>query len=73
MHALRSLERDGSDFDPRPISWTVPHAGWPDFINEDDARAFYAQKYAYRMRRVAEESLAELGVTSHGVPYYVTA
>ena len=59
---LRSLERERTNnadccaFDPLPISWTVPHAGWPDFINEHDARASYAQLYAHEMRKVAEES-----------------
>jgi hypothetical protein len=65
MHALRQLQRekdagsDGSTFDPLPISWAVPDYGYPGFVNEDDARAFYAQRYADNMREVAEESLAK--------------
>jgi hypothetical protein len=79
MHALRSLERerannaDGSAFDPLPITWHLPSGDCEPFMNEDDARAFYAQKYAHQTREIAEQSLAELGVTSHYTPYYQTA
>jgi len=75
MHALRQLQRekdadgDGSNFDPLPISWAVPRAGCPGFVNEDDARAFYAQQYANTMREVAEESLARVGQVSNYVSY----
>ena len=79
MHALRSLEREhtnnagGERFDPLPMTWTIPHYGTPSFIDEHDARAFYAQKYAHEMRKVAEQSLAEQGLTSAYAPYYLTA
>ncbi|HEY1467991.1 MAG TPA: hypothetical protein VGF61_03025 [Candidatus Acidoferrum sp.] len=79
MHALRSLERErttnanGSRFDPLPMTWAIPTFGYPDFIDEHDARAFYAQQYAHKMRKVAEQSLAKQGVTSPFAPYYLTA
>jgi hypothetical protein len=73
MHSLRQLQQDagsdGSNFDPLPISWAVPDQGCPGFVNEDDARAFYAQQYADDMRKVAEESLARAGQVSKYVSY----
>ena len=62
MHALRSLQREnqsnanGDRFDPLPISWNVPSSDRPAFRDEHEARAYFAQRYADRMRRIAEDS-----------------
>jgi hypothetical protein len=75
MHSLRQLQRekhtgsDGSDFDPLPFTWKIGRPGSPGFVNEDDARAFYAQQYAEKMRRIAEESLAKAGLVSNYASY----
>ena len=75
MHALRTMQREhesnssGTRFDPLPYTWAVPTAGAKDFVNIHDARAFYAQQYADKMREVAEKSFAKDGLTSHYAPY----
>ena len=62
MHALRSLQREnqsnanGDRFDPLPISWNVPSSDRPAFRDAHEARAYFAQRYADRMRRIAEDS-----------------
>ena len=62
MHALRSLQREnesnanGDSFDPLPISWNVPSSDRPAFRDAHEARAYFAQRYADRMRRIAEDS-----------------
>ena len=62
MHALRSLQRENESnasadrFDPLPISWNVPSSDRPVFRDAHEARAYFAQRYADRMRRIAEES-----------------
>jgi hypothetical protein len=75
MHSLRQVQRekdsgsDGSNFDSLPISWAVPDYGRPCFVNEDDARAFYAQRCADSMREIAEQSLAKSGLVSNYPSY----
>lgn len=65
MHALRALQQentcnaDGSDFDPLPLTWNLPSSDRPTFTDVDEARAFFAQRYADRMREIAECSRAD--------------
>lgn len=79
MHALRQLQRekdsgsDGSDFDPLPITWGIPFGNLPRFVSEEDARAFYAQRYADSMREIAEQSLAKSGLVSNFASYLLPA
>lgn len=62
MHALRSLQREnqsnanGDRFDPLPISWNVPSSDRPAFRDPHEARAYFAQRYADKMRKIAEDS-----------------
>jgi hypothetical protein len=70
MHALRSLQREnqsnanGDSFDPLPISWNVPSSDRPSFRDAHEARAYFAQRYADRMRRIAEDSRPASGEPS---------
>jgi hypothetical protein len=79
MHSLRQLQRekdsgsDGADFDPLPITWGIPFGNLPSFVSEEDARAFYAQRYADRMRQIAEQSLAKSGLVSNFASYLLPA
>jgi hypothetical protein len=61
--SLMDSSFDGSGFDPLPYTWSIEY-GSRQFVNEDDARAFYAQLYADKMRKIAEESLAKAGLAS---------
>jgi hypothetical protein len=67
------MERDSlaskNEFDPLPWTWRMPIRGFSGFEDIHDARAFYAQQYADRMRRKAEESLAKNGIKSQFYPY----
>jgi hypothetical protein len=75
MHALRTMHREheanstGTRFDPLPFTWAMPRPGTSGFVNIHDARAFYAQQYADDMRKKAEASFSEDGLTSHYAPY----
>ena len=75
MHGFRTLqqkhlgEMGESRFDPLPWTWKWPRAHRPDFVNIDDARGFYAQQYADKMREKAKQTLAEKGLHSHYYPY----
>ena len=41
----------------------------PGFVDVDDARAFYAQHYADKMREKAKQTLAGKGLHSHYYPH----
>ena len=75
MQALRSMAKesghtdDGDTYDPIPLAWTIMHPGKADWVNIHDARAFFAQKRANELRKVAEESFAGCGRQSAYYPY----
>jgi len=75
MHGFRTLQQEHlsemgeSRFDPLPWTWKVPRPHRPDFVNIDDARAYFAQVYADEMRHKAKESLDQSGLKSHFYPY----
>jgi len=75
MHSLRSLQKEHEldesvdKFEVLPWTWRMPRRGSPGFEDIDDARAFYAQQFADRMRKKVEEAMAERGLTSHYYPY----
>jgi hypothetical protein len=62
MHALRALQQenacdaDGSHFDPLPLTWNLSSSDRPNFTDVDQARAFFAQRYADRMRQIVERN-----------------
>jgi len=65
MHALRALQQenacnaDGSNFDPLPLTWNLPSSDRPSFTDVHEARAFFAQRYADRMRKIVESARAD--------------
>jgi hypothetical protein len=65
MHSLRAIQQenacnaDGSRYDPLPLTWNLPSETHPTFDDVDEARAFFAQRYADRMREIVERSRAD--------------
>jgi hypothetical protein len=65
MHALRGVQQEnasnanGDNFDPLPLTWNLPSDKHPAFDDVNEARAFFAQRYADRMREIAERSRAD--------------
>ncbi|HUL34066.1 MAG TPA: hypothetical protein VL128_09300 [Candidatus Eisenbacteria bacterium] len=75
MHGFRSMqlehkiEQGNDNFEPLPWTWMIRRGDDPDFVDIDDARAFYAQRYADEMCEKARQSHAEKGVKSPYYPY----
>jgi len=75
MHSLRSLQKEHelddsvSKFEVLPWTWRITRGDAPPFEDIDDARAFYAQQYADRMREKVEKAMAGRGLTSYHYPY----
>jgi hypothetical protein len=74
MNALRSLQKEYETnqrvdgFEILPWTWSMPRRGSHGFDDTDDARAFFAQQYADKMRAKVEKAMAERGLTSRHYP-----